>query len=264
MACCRRGAAWKPGASCKNTDDVETGPVHTKKSAPAEALRYESFEPASSSVHLQFLMCDVDDSSRVYNVSTGRRAQAGAQRGRCRDLALPRSLAAAPVCPQNASESQGWMFTIPSNSAAAASVRVARRAAREGDSPRSKYMADASDDTRPRKQRIRSSTGAAPSVGEVPSTSARHLPITSAEDTAASSSNVYFPPGYGIREAIPGTATAAAGGRESNAQPSCIKIGGVWCCCLLLLLLLALVFGDVGAHGDEWNPDPRCWRKGCL
>ena len=150
----------------------------------------------------------------------------------------------------------------------------------EGDSARSKYMADASDDTRPRKQRIRSSTGAAPSVGEVPSTSARHLPITSAEDTAASSSNVYFPPGYGIREAIPGTATAAAGGRESNvsprefaivphaiesnAQPSCIKIGGVWCCCLLLLLLLALVFGDVGAHGDEWNPDPRCWRKGCL
>ena len=147
-----------------------------------------------------------------------------------------------------------------------------------------KYMAGASDDTRPRKQRIRSSTGAAPSVGEVPSTSARHLPITSAEDTAASSSNVYFPPGYGIREAIPGTATAAAGGRESNvsihqnilaarpiqthAQPSCTMIGGAWCCCLLLLLLFALVMmwahGDLRAHGDEWNPDPRCWRNGCL
>ena len=177
-------------------------------------------------------------------------------------------------------KTKGGCLPSPSNSAAAA----ARRAAREGDSARSKYMADASDDTRPRKQRIRSSTGAAPSVGEVPSTSARHLPITSAEDTAASSSNVYFPPGYGIREAIPGTATAAAGGRESNvsihqnilaarpiqthAQPSCIMIGGAWCCCLLLLLLFALVMmwahGDVRAHGDEWNPDPRCWRNGCL
>ena len=77
------------------------------------------------------------------------------------------------------------MFTPPSNSGGG--CLRARRAAREGDSARSKYMADASDDTRPRKQRIRSSTGAAPSVGEVPSTSARHLPITSAEDTAASS-----------------------------------------------------------------------------
>lgn len=42
-------------------------------------------------------------------------------------------------------------------------------------------MADASDDMRPRKQRGRS--GPAPSVGEMP----RHLPRTSAEDTAASS-----------------------------------------------------------------------------
>ena len=154
--------------------------MHTKKKCacrgPALRELRASFELC---VHLQFLMCDVDDSSRVYNVSTGRRAQAGAQRGRCGDLALPRSL--------RSGVSKGGCLPSPSNSAAVAAVRVARRAAREGDSARSKYMADASDDTRPRKQRIRSSTGAAPSVGEVPSTSARHLPITSAEDTAASS-----------------------------------------------------------------------------
>ena len=85
MACCRRGAAWKPGASCKAPTTWRRGPCTPKKVRPAEALRYEL-----ELYTYQFLMCDVDDSSRVYNVSTGRRAQAGAQRGRCGDLALTR------------------------------------------------------------------------------------------------------------------------------------------------------------------------------
>ena len=93
----------------------------------------------------------------------------------------------------------------------------------EGDSARSKYMADASDDTRPRKQRIRSSTGAAPSVGEVPSTSARHLPITSAEDTAASSSNVCTSPrdtGYGKRFQGPQQQQQEEGNQMRNHRAS--------------------------------------------
>jgi len=81
--------------------------VHTKQVRSAEALRYESFEPASSSVCTFNSLCVMLMIHRA-SITLARGAEhKRALKGVVAAISLSLARCAAPLC------QQGWMFTIP-------------------------------------------------------------------------------------------------------------------------------------------------------